>query len=89
MFTKIRKVPLSDLLTYAFSVGVLLIWIFAPETYIILRLGLLLFAVALNIMLISARKLRRKNAELLKQAEAAREHIGDDDNTEQKDKYYF
>jgi L-asparagine transporter-like permease len=89
MFTKIRKVPLSDLLTYAFSVGVVLIWVFAPETNILLLLGMTLFAIALNIMLFSAKKLRKKNEAMVKQAEAAREHIGDSDDTNQKDKYYF
>jgi hypothetical protein len=89
MFTKIRKIPLSDLLTYAFSVGVVLIWIFAPETNIYLLLGMSLLALALNIMLFGARKIRRKNAAVIKKASDARERIGEDDNTNQKDKYYF
>jgi hypothetical protein len=89
MFSKIRKIPLADLLTYAFSVGVVLIWVFAPETNTYLLLGLSLFAVALNIMLFGAKKLRRKNEAMIKKAAEARERVGETDNTDQKDKYYF
>jgi L-asparagine transporter-like permease len=89
MFSKIRKIPLSDLLTYAFSAGVVLIWVFAPETNIMLLLGLSFLAVALNIFLYGAKRVRRKNEEIIKKADEARQRVGESDDTEQKDKYYF
>jgi uncharacterized membrane-anchored protein YitT (DUF2179 family) len=86
-----RKVPLGDILTMFFIVAVGLMWVFSDELEInvFTLIGLTIFALALMVNFVAARKARRKTAALVKKVEEVREHIGEDDNTEQKDKYYF
>ncbi|MDR0987288.1 MAG: hypothetical protein LBL98_06330 [Ruminococcus sp.] len=86
-----RKIPLGDILTVFFIVAVGLMWVFADRLGInvITLIGLTIFAVALMINFVAARKARRKTAELTRKVEEVRTHIGEDDNTNQKDKYYF
>ncbi|MDR0903838.1 MAG: hypothetical protein LBM59_04330 [Ruminococcus sp.] len=88
---KKRKIPLGDLLTIFFIVAVGLMWVFADDLKInvITLIGLSVFALALMINFVAARKVRRKTDALIKKVDEVREHIGEDDNTNQKDKYYF
>ncbi|MDR0974927.1 MAG: hypothetical protein LBL80_04455 [Ruminococcus sp.] len=86
-----RRIPLGDVLTVFFIVAVGLMWVFSDklEINIISLLGLTVFAIALMINFVAARKARRKTNELIKKVDEVREHIGEDDDTNQKDKYYF
>jgi uncharacterized membrane-anchored protein YitT (DUF2179 family) len=88
---KKRRIPLGDILTIFFIVAVGLMWVFSEELQfnVITLIGLTIFAVALMINYVAAKKARRKTTELVKKVEEVREHIGEDDDTEQKDKYYF
>jgi uncharacterized membrane-anchored protein YitT (DUF2179 family) len=86
-----RKVPLGDILTIFFIVAVGLLWVFSEELDISVYtlIGLTIFALALMVNFVAARKARRKTAALVKKVEEVRTHIGEDDDTTQKDKYYF
>jgi uncharacterized membrane-anchored protein YitT (DUF2179 family) len=86
-----RKIPLGDILTIFFIVAVGLMWVFSDrlEINVITLIGLTIFALALMVNFVAAKKARRKTTELIKKVDEVREHIGEDDDTEQKDKYYF
>jgi membrane protein implicated in regulation of membrane protease activity len=86
-----RRAPPGDILSLVFLVAVGLMWVFAdsinanPITLLILTV----LALLLIINMLAARKRRRKIDQTLRDVEKLRKHIGDTDDTDERDKYYF
>jgi membrane protein implicated in regulation of membrane protease activity len=86
-----RRAPLGDILSLGFLIAVALMWIFSdainanPVTLLILTV----LALLLIINMMTARKNRRKIEQTLREVDELREHIGDKDDTDERDKYYF
>jgi ABC-type transport system involved in cytochrome bd biosynthesis fused ATPase/permease subunit len=86
-----NKRKLGDILSVLFPIAVALLWIFAEEINADTGLLIMLSGLALLLIVswITVRKSRRKLDNSLQNLDELRRHIGDTDDTDQKDKYYF
>jgi membrane protein implicated in regulation of membrane protease activity len=89
-----KRFPLGDILTAMFPIAVALLWIFADDVnadpaVLVVFSGL---AVILIISWVAARRRRRQLAKKQRSVEKLRSQsgqVGEDDDTDLKDKYYF